>query len=141
MPCDARPRVARRARRLQLRSRPLPGMTKQWIINGDCQPGECSSGRLTRHLLLCPMPPAAQTRRAAMGVLAGVAALAAASPSQAAFGDAANVFGKVTNKTGACAAPGASSESQPAARDAGSRRCLCSEQEARVSIKCRARST
>lgn len=36
-----------------------------------------------------------------MGVLAGVAALAAgAAPSQAAYGDAANVFGKVTNKSG-----------------------------------------
>ena len=42
-----------------------------------------------------------QSRRAAMGVLAGVAALAAgAAPSQAAYGDAANVFGKVTNKSG-----------------------------------------
>jgi hypothetical protein len=41
------------------------------------------------------------SRRAAMGVLAGVAALAAgAQPSQAAFGDAANVFGKITNKSG-----------------------------------------
>jgi len=41
------------------------------------------------------------SRRAAMGVLAGVAALAAgAQPSQAAFGDAANVFGKVTNQSG-----------------------------------------
>lgn len=36
-----------------------------------------------------------------MGVLAGVAALAAgAAPSQAAYGDAANVFGKITNKSG-----------------------------------------
>jgi len=42
-----------------------------------------------------------QSRRAAMGVLAGVAALAAgAAPSQAAYGDAANVFGRVTNKSG-----------------------------------------
>lgn len=42
-----------------------------------------------------------QSRRAAMGVLAGVAALAAgAAPSQAAYGDAANVFGKITNKSG-----------------------------------------
>lgn len=41
------------------------------------------------------------SRRAAMGVLAGVAALAAgAAPSQAAYGDAANVFGKITNKSG-----------------------------------------
>lgn len=46
---------------------------------------------------------AVQSRRAAMGVLAGVAALAAgAAPSQAAYGDAANVFGRVTNKSGAC---------------------------------------
>eukprot|EP00879_Flechtneria_rotunda_P023381 GHRR01024731.1.p1 GENE.GHRR01024731.1~~GHRR01024731.1.p1 ORF type:complete len:207 (-),score=79.33 GHRR01024731.1:1429-2049(-) len=36
-----------------------------------------------------------------MGVLAGVAALATgAAPSQAAYGDAANVFGKITNKSG-----------------------------------------
>jgi hypothetical protein len=36
-----------------------------------------------------------------MGMLAGVAALAAgAAPSQAAYGDAANVFGKITNKSG-----------------------------------------
>jgi hypothetical protein len=41
------------------------------------------------------------SRRAAMGMLAGVAALAAgAAPSQAAYGDAANVFGKITNKSG-----------------------------------------
>jgi hypothetical protein len=44
-----------------------------------------------------------QSRRAAMGMLAGVAALAAgAAPSQAAYGDAANVFGKITNKSGEC---------------------------------------
>jgi hypothetical protein len=44
---------------------------------------------------------ALQSRRAAMGMLAGVAALAAgAAPSQAAYGDAANVFGKITNKSG-----------------------------------------
>lgn len=42
-----------------------------------------------------------QSRRAAIGMLAGVAALAGVSaPSQAAFGDAANVFGKITNKSG-----------------------------------------
>jgi hypothetical protein len=36
-------------------------------------------------------------------MLAGVAALAGVSaPSQAAFGDAANVFGKITNKSGVC---------------------------------------
>jgi hypothetical protein len=41
------------------------------------------------------------TRRAAMGMLAGVAAMVAgASPSQAAYGDAANVFGKITNTSG-----------------------------------------
>jgi len=41
------------------------------------------------------------SRRAALGALAGVAALAVgASPSQAAYGDAANVFGRVTNKSG-----------------------------------------
>jgi len=40
------------------------------------------------------------TRRAAMGMLAGVAAMAAAAPSKAAYGDAANVFGKVTNQSG-----------------------------------------
>lgn len=37
-----------------------------------------------------------------MGLLAGVATLAAGvAPSQAAYGDAANVFGKITNKSGA----------------------------------------
>jgi hypothetical protein len=41
------------------------------------------------------------SRRATIGMLAGVAALAGVSaPSQAAFGDAANVFGKITNKSG-----------------------------------------
>lgn len=58
---------------------------------------------LTYHPPLLPLScTRAQTRRATMGVLAGVAALAAgAAPSQAAYGDAANVFGKVTNKSGA----------------------------------------
>lgn len=38
-----------------------------------------------------------------MGMLAGVAAMAAGvAPSQAAYGDAANVFGRVTNKSGSC---------------------------------------
>jgi hypothetical protein len=42
-----------------------------------------------------------QTRRAAIGMLAGVAALAGqVAPSQAGYGDAANVFGKITNKSG-----------------------------------------
>jgi hypothetical protein len=41
------------------------------------------------------------SRRAAMGMLAGVASMAAGvSPSQAAYGDAANVFGRITNKSG-----------------------------------------
>lgn len=41
------------------------------------------------------------SRRAAIGMMAGVAALAGVSaPSQAGYGDAANVFGKVTNKSG-----------------------------------------
>ncbi|WIA42873.1 hypothetical protein OEZ86_008796 [Tetradesmus obliquus] len=41
------------------------------------------------------------TRRAAIGMLAGVAALAGqVAPSQAGYGDAANVFGKVTNQSG-----------------------------------------
>jgi hypothetical protein len=55
------------------------------------------------HVFADPACCRAQSRRAAMGVLAGAAALAAgAAPSQAAYGDAANVFGKVTNKSGAC---------------------------------------
>ena len=38
-----------------------------------------------------------------MGLLAGAAALIARPEgAQAAFGDSANVFGKVTNKSGAC---------------------------------------
>lgn len=42
-----------------------------------------------------------QSRRAAIGMLAGVAAVAAgAAPSQAAYGDSANIFGKITNKSG-----------------------------------------
>ncbi|KAI8474828.1 MAG: hypothetical protein J3K34DRAFT_517910 [Monoraphidium minutum] len=41
------------------------------------------------------------SRRAALGMAAGVAALASsAAPSLAAYGDGANVFGKVTNKSG-----------------------------------------
>ncbi|GFR48080.1 hypothetical protein Agub_g9918 [Astrephomene gubernaculifera] len=41
------------------------------------------------------------TRRAALGALAGAAALVSvAQPSSASYGDAANVFGKVTNKSG-----------------------------------------
>ena len=39
-------------------------------------------------------------RRAALSMLAGVATLMNVQPSQAAFGDAANVFGKATNTTG-----------------------------------------
>lgn len=44
-------------------------------------------------------------RRAALGMLAGVAALATqVKPSEAAYGDAARVFaGRVTNKSGALA--------------------------------------
>ena len=42
-----------------------------------------------------------QSRRATLGSLAGAAALlSGVAPSMAAFGDSANVFGKVTNKTG-----------------------------------------
>jgi hypothetical protein len=48
-----------------------------------------------------------QTRRGALGLLAGVAALvSSASPSKAAYGESANVFGKVTNKTGGLSSPG-----------------------------------
>jgi len=43
-----------------------------------------------------------QSRRATLGSLAGAAALlSSVAPSMAAFGDSANVFGKVTNRTGA----------------------------------------
>ena len=43
----------------------------------------------------------AMSRRAALGALAGVAALVSRTgPSEAAFGDAANVFGRTTNKSG-----------------------------------------
>lgn len=46
-----------------------------------------------------------QPRRAALGMLAGVAALATgAAPSFAAYGDSANIFGKVTNTSGELAA-------------------------------------
>jgi len=40
------------------------------------------------------------SRRGALGMLAGVAALVSSAPAQAAYGDSANVFGKVTNKSG-----------------------------------------
>ncbi len=42
-----------------------------------------------------------QSRRAALASLAGIAALLSnVSPSLAAFGDSANIFGRVTNKSG-----------------------------------------
>ena len=45
--------------------------------------------------------PQAVSRRAALGLLAGAAALVTKTgPSEAAFGDAANVFGRTTNKSG-----------------------------------------
>lgn len=40
------------------------------------------------------------SRRAALGLVAGAALLTQVSPSEAAYGDAANVFGRVTNKSG-----------------------------------------
>lgn len=40
------------------------------------------------------------SRRAALGMAAGAALLSQAKPSQAAYGDAANVFGKATNTSG-----------------------------------------
>lgn len=41
------------------------------------------------------------SRRAALSLLAGAAALVSRTgPSEAAFGDAANVFGRTTNKSG-----------------------------------------
>ena len=40
------------------------------------------------------------SRRAALGIAAGAALLSQAKPSQAAYGDAANVFGKATNTSG-----------------------------------------
>eukprot|EP00887_Chlorella_sp_A99_P005998 scaffold27.g5998.t1 len=44
---------------------------------------------------------AAVDRRAALGLLAAAAAVSAASPSEAAYGDAARIFaGKITNKSG-----------------------------------------
>lgn len=44
---------------------------------------------------------AAVSRRAALGLLAGAAALVTKNaPAEAAFGDAANVFGRTTNKSG-----------------------------------------
>lgn len=41
-----------------------------------------------------------QSRRSALGLIAGVGALIAAKPSQAAYGEAANIFGKPTNTSG-----------------------------------------
>lgn len=44
---------------------------------------------------------AAQTRRASLASIAGAAALlSGVAPSMAAYGDSANVFGRVTNQTG-----------------------------------------
>ena len=44
------------------------------------------------------------SRRSALGLLAAGAALVTrADPSQAAYGESANIFGKTTNKAGACA--------------------------------------
>jgi hypothetical protein len=40
-------------------------------------------------------------RRATLAGLAAVPALLSASPSKADYGDGANVFGKITNKSGA----------------------------------------
>ncbi len=52
---------------------------------------------------LTPVQSRLQTRRATLGLVAGTAALAAtAAPSLAAYGDSANVFGKITNKSGEC---------------------------------------
>lgn len=48
-----------------------------------------------------PRCPLSQNRRAALGALAGAAALVSgAAPSFAEYGDSANVFGRVTNKSG-----------------------------------------
>ena len=41
------------------------------------------------------------SRRAALGLAAGAAALTQVPKSEAAYGDSANVFGKTTNDTGA----------------------------------------
>lgn len=41
-----------------------------------------------------------QDRRALLGMIAASAPLLASSPAFAAYGDSANVFGKVTNKSG-----------------------------------------
>ena len=45
-------------------------------------------------------PKNTQDRRAALGMVIGAASLAAVKPSKAAYGEGANVFGRVTNKTG-----------------------------------------
>lgn len=43
---------------------------------------------------------AASSRRAALGMLAGVASVLSVKPSEAAYGEAANIFGKATNTSG-----------------------------------------
>jgi hypothetical protein len=60
-----------------------------------------------------PLPDRLQVdRRAVLGGLAAAAAITAAAPSEAAYGDAARVFaGNVTNQSGA--APPCSSDCQP----------------------------
>ncbi|KIZ07080.1 hypothetical protein MNEG_0869 [Monoraphidium neglectum] len=75
-------------------------LAKQQITVGKAPTARKSATRV----VVCRASKAADAempRRAALGMLAGVAALATgAAPSFAAYGDSANVFGKVTNKSG-----------------------------------------
>lgn len=85
----------------------VPVVVRAQANNGEA---EMVRGRILRihcaarapSRILTPLPPPlSQSRRATLGMLAGVAGLAAtASPSYAAYGDSANVFGRVTNKSG-----------------------------------------
>lgn len=61
----------------------------------------CESSRRFHTGVTFKSEPQAVSRRAALGLLAGAAALVTKTgPSEAAFGDAANVFGRTTNKSG-----------------------------------------
>lgn len=80
------------------------------VTRGGCSSCSCRSAPLppgccrrphprTARSLVSPSAP--QTRRSALASFAGAAALlSGAAPSLAAYGENANVFGKITNKSG-----------------------------------------
>ncbi|KAI8467465.1 MAG: photosystem II oxygen evolving complex protein PsbP [Monoraphidium minutum] len=76
-------------------------LAKQQIAVGKAAGARRSVARVVVCKATKANTEAEMPRRAALGMLAGVAALASgAAPSLAAYGDSANVFGRVTNKSG-----------------------------------------